>query len=301
MSNVALLRSAADLGWSLWTELGVPGVIRNHRHVAIDLEPLVVATAVLGTDDPRLVEQALCWCAVHSDRVNVGRLSLLARALPPTAKAQFEGFAAAVNAIAGTRWPTSEQSASPLPRVRAIRLPLERDALFRLRARALCGVGGRADVLCDLLARPGAWFTAAELARHGHSKRNVARVLAEFADAGLAHRGEIGNVARFRLANPGALSVTLAGVPAVHPDWSAIFGLVTLVVELVDGQRLPEPVRRVEANTRREVLAPLTVALGLATPPATRGVPDASDVMLAWAEEQLSELAAGTSPALGLG
>ena len=40
-------RLALDLAWSLWSELGVDGVVRRHDWQAIDLEPLIIFTARL--------------------------------------------------------------------------------------------------------------------------------------------------------------------------------------------------------------------------------------------------------------
>lgn len=294
------LRSrAADLGWSMWTELGVSGTIRNHSSTEIDLEPLLAATPTLAADDPRLVEQVICWCAAHGEHVNVGRLSTLVRALPLSARRRFEEFAATVNAAAGSKWPAAGEPSLPLPRLRDVSLPLERRALVRLRARALCGVGTRADVLCDLLATPREWTTAARLAEGGHSKRNVARVLSDFEAARLVVRQVSGNASGFRLARPEALDAVLGDRPSAHPRWAPVLNLALQLVDLAGLEVLPAPVRRVEASTRREALAPLAERLWVDSPPPTRGDPEAWEALLTWATATLEDLANGTSPALG--
>lgn len=56
-------------------------------------------------------------------------------------------------------------------------------------------------------------------------------------------------------------------------------------------------VRSVEANNARIRLVAPSDLLGLPPPPATRGVPEAWDLMMAWGETQLALLADGTSPA----
>lgn len=300
MSSAALRRHGADLAWSLWTELGVAGVVRNHSATAVDLEPLLAITPVLAADDPRLLEQVLSWCDSHADRVNATRLSSLVQALPRVARSRFEEFASTVNAVAGTKWPAAGEPWTPLPRLRSVPLPLEREALVRLRARALCGVGTRADVLCDLVSRPRAWCTASALAEHGHSKRNTARVLAEFESARIVIRQASGNVLRYRPSQPAALAIVLGGVPAAHPDWIQIFRLTLLLLDLSSLDVVPAPVRRVEANTRREAIAPIAERLWLDTPPSTRGEPEAWQALVDWGVAQVSELAAGTSPALGV-
>lgn len=295
----ALRQDGADLAWSLWSELGVSGVVRNHSGIVIDLEPLLVVTPTLAADDPRLLEQVLSWCVSHADRVNSSRLTTLVKALPMTARTAFEGFATTINAVAKTQWPAMGPVWNPLPRIRTVSLPLERPSLVRLRARALCGVGTRADVLCDLLAHPQMWSTAASLAEEGHSKRNVARVLAEFDTAGMVVRQVSSNTLRFRLARPSELTAVLGGFPMASPPWIKIFELIIKIFSLLTMNATPI-VRRVETNTLRDTLAPLAEALWLDAPPQTRGNPDAWERLIHWGAEQMSTLAHGTSAALGV-
>lgn len=297
MLHKSLLSHAGDLAWSLWTELGVSGVLRNHSQVAIDLEPLLVVTPTLGADDPRFLEQVLCWCAAHSDRVNVSRLTMLLRALPASAQQRFEQYASTVNQVAQTSWPAAGSPWEALPRLREVPLPLQRKSLFRLRARALCGVGTRADVLCELLAR--GWTSAADLVASGHSKRNIARILADFESAQIVISQSRGNAFLFRASNPAAIAATLGGVPAVHPDWTTIFRLVLVILELSAFEQSSDSVRRVEAATRREVLVSLSEKLCLESPPLTRGVSNAWDLMLEWGNTQMDELASGKSVVFG--
>ena len=300
MSSESLRRDAADLAWSLWTELGVPGVVRKHSGAVIDLEPLLAATPALAANDPRLLEQVLSWCACHGVRVNTGRLAGLVGRLPPSASAAFQNFGATANAVAGTRWSAVGSPWHPLPRLRDVPLPLDRPALLRLRARALCGVGTRADVVCDLLARPGVWLTASELAEAGHSKRNVARVLAELDGAGIIARQVTGNGLRFRLAQPSALVGVLGGFPAQSPDWTRIFDLAISGLAVAGLETMPAAARRVEANTLREALHPLAERLSLGGLPKTRGEPKAWELVVEWATAQMSAIAIGDSAALGV-
>lgn len=298
MSSASIRADAADLAWSLWTELGVSGVLRSHRDVVIDLEPLLAATPALAAEDPRLQEQVLSWCAGHADRVNTVRLAALVRSLRPSARTAFETFGATVNAVAGTKWPAAVSPPTPPPRLREVPLPLDRPALLRLRARALCGVGTRADVLCDLLEHPGSWMMASELAAGGHSKRNVARVLAELDEAGVVVHQATGNVLRFRLVQPGSFIGLLGGCPDRRPDWVRIFEFVSTMLDLAALEELPAAVRRVEANTLREVLRPLSDRLSLPGLPNTRGEPKAWEALVDWATVEMAALARGDSAAL---
>lgn len=293
MSSESIRRDAADLAWSLWTELGVSGVVRRHSGTVIDLEPLLAATPALASDDPRLREQVLSWCACHGDRVNTGRLAAQVKRLRPSAQTAFTSFGATANAVAGTRWPAAGSPWTPLPRPREVPLPLDRPALPRLRARALCGVGTRADVLCDLLASPAAWLTASQLAEGGHSKRNVARVLAELDGAGIIVRQAAGNVLRFRLSQPAALVGVLSGFPEESPDWTRIFELAIALLDVAALELSPAAVRRVEANKLREVLRPLAERLSLGAPPKTRGEPRAWELLVEWGAVRMAALAGG--------
>jgi len=45
-----------DLAWSLWTELGVAGHQRKHRQCVILPEELILLTAAIAEEDPRLRE-----------------------------------------------------------------------------------------------------------------------------------------------------------------------------------------------------------------------------------------------------
>jgi len=180
-------------------------------------------------------------------------------------------------------------------------MPLDRPAGLRLRARALCGVGTRADVLCDLLAHPGVWVTAGQLAEGGHSKRNVARVLAELDEAGIVVRHAAGNELRFRLAQPAALATLLAGNPEASPDWPRIFELATSLLDLAALENMPVAVRRVEANALRDALHAPVARLSLRDPPKTRGEPRAWELLIVWGTAQMAGLAGGDHAVMGVG
>ncbi len=293
-SSDSIPQKAADLAWSLWTELGVSGVVRNHADTMVDPEPLLAVTPTLAGEDVRLLEQVLCWCAAHGDRINTVRLTTIVDALPPIPRASFLSFAATINAVGGSRWPSEGPPWSPLPRMRPVVLPLERVALVRLRARALWGLGTRADVLCDLAGNPGGWSTASDLAENGHSKRNIARTFADFEAAGVVIRQLRGKELRFRLAQPAALGVVLGGLPTTCPPWTRIFSFVLKLMEVQALRNLAPAIRRVEANTLRDVLLPMADGLWLKRPPGTRGEPAAWELLSGWAEEQLSGFAGGS-------
>ena len=178
-------------------------------------------------------------------------------------------------------------------------LPMERPALLRFRLRALCGVGARADVLGELIARSGAWTRASDLSEEGYSKRAVAGILSELADAGIARQVADGNALTFQLARPEHVRELLAAHDLACPPWRRIMAIVLVFLELVDLEDAAVAVRRVEANKRREELRRLADPIRLDTPPVTAGNPNAWDELMSWATRIAVELADGSSPALG--
>jgi hypothetical protein len=123
---------ARDLLWSLWAELGVDGAPRRHDWQAIDIEPLIVMTAMAG--DSRLKSRTADWCAANRLHLSAPRLSRFGRLLGQATSSSFERYAAAMRHGARPRRP------SLVP-------DLRRPSLIQLRLRALVGVTPRAVVL----------------------------------------------------------------------------------------------------------------------------------------------------------
>ena len=225
MSSAAIIDFVEELAWSLWTELGVPGVVRNHRHTVVDPEALLVATPAMVWGEPRLRELAYGWCAVHSERTSTSRLRGLYAGLPGGAQAPFGSFVATLRQGGLVRWsiPSDEAPWRDQPLVRRVSLDLSRPALLRLRMRGLCGVGARADVLCELLARQDGWVTAADL-QHEGSPSFRTPVLSWATLRGM--RSGIGSRHRrswegscTTLGSPIPLGVSCLGSPFAHSKW----------------------------------------------------------------------------------
>ena len=153
MSSEALRDALVELGWSLFTELGVPGVVRHHQGIALDPEPIVVAAPSLFELDPRLRDQMYGWCATHAGRLSVSRLQGLLRELPYGAHTEFRRLAATLREHAKVRWPDdSEPPWTRVPEVKARRLPLERPALLRRADPSSARAGGDRRGACSGLA-----------------------------------------------------------------------------------------------------------------------------------------------------
>lgn len=298
MSRHPIQESALALAWSLWSELGVPGLSRNHEHTVVDPEPLIVATPILAAADPRLLEQVLGWCLAHEDRVSASRLKGLLRTSSAPVVASFGALSAAV-ARHGVRWPApSPNEAWREPaRAAAPPLPVERPSMLRFRLRALCGVGARADLLCDLVSHSPAWMSAAGLARQGYTKRNVARILSELESAGIVRARRDGSAVLYQLVRPTLLAELAGGRSQAIPDWQTVFALILGLLALLGHESAPATVRRVEASAFRERQILASQLLGLETPPPTRGVSDAWDAVLEWGKSQARDIGAGVSPA----
>jgi len=300
MSSEALRDALVEVVWSLFTELGAPGVVRHHQGIALDPEPIVVAAPSLFERDPRLRDQVYAWCASHAAHLSVCRLQGLSRDLPKPARRAFQGLAATLRVHAKVRWPGSgEPSWAHAPEVKARRLPMERPALVRFRARALCGVGGRADVISELIARPGGWTRASDLTELGYSKRAMAGILSDLAEGGLAKQRVQGNALTFQISHPEHLRKLLVTHDLRYPRWRLIVTAVLSFLDLANLEPASASVRRVEANTHREAFRQLADEIGLDTPPVTRGNPEAWPELMSWATRVAAQLADGTSPALG--
>jgi DNA-binding transcriptional ArsR family regulator len=291
------LRGAVvDLAWSLLTELGVPGLVRRHQAVAIDPEPVVLLASLAVEVDARLRDQLLSWLLQHGSLLSVSRLGGLLKAGGPTLQARFSEVAQTVRATGGPRLPTLTEAVpfAASSEVKTMSLPLGRSSLVRLRLRALCGVGARADVLSELLLREDQWTRTVDLADIGYSKRSVASVLSELAEAGVVERVSQGNAHRFRLGRVDALAELVAGAALERLEQVAVLRLVEALLDVGGLRALPGVVRRVEATKRHARLSTLAMQLDLGAPPPVRGVEEAWELLVGWGVKSLREVGGQT-------
>ena len=295
-----LSKLVVDLGWSLWSELGIPGVVRHHAHTAIDPEPLIVFSPWLFRDDARLQEEVVRWCVAHADRISASRLHGLVKTASPDVSSAFHELTMTLHAH-GVPWTkTAAKTTQPTPTTtttKPLALPTTRPALIRMRLRALAGVGARADVLAELLGHHGRWLIASDLHHLGYSKRNVSRVLGELADAGIVDSRADRNAVGFKLATP-LLGQLLHRQRLAWPPWAALLAFVEDAQRLRDDQGKSEVVRRVAAPKAAARFDVACAALDLTRPVASAADPWSAVVV--WAEEQLSAIVDGTSPVLAL-
>jgi len=285
----------------LWTELGIPGVVRHHRHVVIDPEPLVLWSPAVVEGDPRLRDLVFAWCASYGARLSTSRLRALGRRLPESFRRAFAGFARALAEASTVRWP-SGPGAGDWPRPteqRDVPLPVERPSLLRFRLRALAGVGARADTLHHILAAWPEPVTAAEVAAGGYGKRNVSRLLGELAEAGILAGHRRGNRIDYHLRSPALLGRLVAAGEARDLPWVDLLDLLARVLDLeTSWTERSDTARRVQAHKVRLEIAPLAASVGLISPPITEGERDAFSAVLDWASTEAGKLADGWGPAL---
>jgi hypothetical protein len=169
---------ALETVWSLWSEAGLSGWARHHADTAIDVEPLIIATAWLGQFDARLLEEAFDWCVLNSRFVSAVRLrNLLATVNDPVRNA-FGAFSATVRSRKKVSWPGTGRTLELSVTHRSTVPDLRRPALLQLRLRAVFGVTARAEILRRMLPEPSRFFGIAELALHAaYGKDNVADAL----------------------------------------------------------------------------------------------------------------------------
>jgi hypothetical protein len=124
--------------------------------------------------------------------------------------------------------------------------------------------------------------------------------MTELAAAGLARQRREGNALVYQLAHPETLGAILDAGDLAHPAWRPILEGLLSFLALARLEQVREPVRRVEANKLRSAFLQTADRLSLDTPPITRGDPNAWETLMSWATNNARDLAAGTSPALGL-
>jgi hypothetical protein len=231
--SAAVRDCALETAWSLWAELGLSGWTRHHADTAVDLEPLIIATARLGEWDARLLEEAFDWCVLNSRFVSAVRLRNLLTTVDDPTREAFGGFAAAIRKVRKVSWSAAGRPFQLRVTGRSSLPDLHRPALLQLRLRAILGVSARAEIIRWMLPQPSRFFGVAELATHtAYGKDNVADVLDMLNLAGIATRTTMttaGNQRFFRLDATAEL-VALAGPAIPSPDWAARFRLLLALV-----------------------------------------------------------------------
>jgi hypothetical protein len=287
------VEQALAMAWGVWAELGVSGWTRTHGNWAVDPEPLILFTAWLGDEDPRLRDETSDWCIQNWRLVSKTRLKNLLRRQPEIVQQRFGEYAATVATHAGITWPGMTKPRTYAVTGRSILPPLERPSLAWLRVRVIFGLGARAEILRVLLSREDSALSVARLADlTGYTKRNVAE------ECEMLRRGSVlsvrptGNRFYYQLARRSELATFVGALPKVRPESTAVFNvtreLLTLEQQIETGSPRTVPVkaretlRRIEPDLRELDIEPPSEDLrGDQLWPAVRTL--ASDYLGSWA------------------
>ncbi|HET6295296.1 MAG TPA: hypothetical protein VFG33_18060 [Kribbella sp.] len=246
-SSLAELELA--LVWGAWVELGVSGWQRTHRSWAIDPEPLILRTAMLGDADPRLRDEALDWCIHYWRYVSRVRLRNLLRDHSADSLDRWGQFAATVNKHSKASWPHATRELEYTITGRSSLRSMEQPSRAWLRLRAVFGLGARAEILRYFLSgnRRGAVAVIAE--NIGYVKRNVADECDSLETAGVLKKHQVGNRFYYALARRKELQEFVGSLPETCPDWASLFEMTSAMVGLEAKARVaPVEVLIVEAH-----------------------------------------------------
>lgn len=227
------VEQATALAWGAWVELGVSGWTETHSDWAIDPEPLIVFTTFLADTDARLRDEATDWCVRNWRHVSKTRLKNLVREQPPVVQGAFGAFAATVGEHAGIVWPYSTEPRRFTVTGRSSAPQLDKASMVWLRLRAMFGIGARTEILRYFLSQEdGRSSTATISAATDYTKRNIADECEALAHAGVLNVRQVGNRFYYSLAKRAELEPFVGSMPAITPNWTAIFGIARRLVVL---------------------------------------------------------------------
>lgn len=259
-----------ELAWSLWTELGVYGVVRKHQRVLILLEELILLTTVLSETDHRLRDESLDWCTQYHHYVSISRLKTILKDFDTLLSEPFSTYAATLNSVSRTSWPVPVR-ANPLkftPSGKSCLRPLESPALLSIRARSVFGPCARADLVTFFLTHNNGNYSASDLEEIGYTKRNLLEILEQFSLSGLFHQSQVRNQHRYSLGKNDLLINLLNPVPDFAPSWRLVFEIILKLRDCIKRhEKSSESVQVVEVRNLIITLQKNLEALNL-TPPA---------------------------------
>ncbi len=284
--------AARDLTWGIWRELGVPGVVRLTGCPVVDPEWLVVHTPFLALPDSRLDELAFAWCVHNHASISTRRVRAVASKATKEVSDAFWAWSSELRSHARVNWVDAREAKPSDRHVRRMVPDLGRTSMASLRARAVFGVGARADVVCALLEKKGEWIRTSDLVGQGYSKNAVAAVLKDLERAGLLSSAKRGNADVYKSAATLVLESLLDSRGAPWLAWDHVFGVMTTLVLLERAATKPDAVRLVEADQARRRVATSAAELGWPEPPMTSATPDGFESMLVWGLDRLNALGA---------
>ncbi|CAN5774729.1 hypothetical protein BH24ACT3_BH24ACT3_05950 [soil metagenome] len=244
---------ATALAWGAWVELGLSGWTATHREWAIDPEPLIVLTAFLEDEDPRLRDEATDWCIRNWRYVSKTRLRNLVRDQPQDVRDAFGEFAATVGDHAGVTWPYASEPRRFTVTGRSASPQLDQPSMVWLRLRAMFGLGARTEILRHFLAQEDGRASVATIsAATNYTKRNVAEGCETLAQAGVLSVRPVGNRFYYSLATRTELEAFVGSMPAYRPNWTAMLNVARQLVGL-ESQAASSTTRTLAVKARRAI------------------------------------------------
>ncbi len=260
----------AEIAWSLWTEIGVAGTFRRHKHCLVSLEELIILTAVIADNDPRLRDEALDWCSRYHHFVSVSRLKTLVKKIGEPILESFSIFASTLNTVAQSNWPIFSEVV-PLkfiPSKKSVLPPLNAPALLQLRLRSFFGVGARADLFTYFLTEIKSDFTASDAVDIGYGKRGLAELLDNLVLSGFLTSTIIRNQRKYELAKAEQLKRVVGEPPEFAPPWHRILEiLISLRNDLYRSEKNSDTTKVVIIRNNLERMKNLLGLVHLSPPP----------------------------------
>ena len=237
-----------------WVSLGV-NLVGPPDDTLVDIEAVIVMTALFGRDESRVFEGALDWAARYGSTVNAARLKAIAAEVD-TDLAPLSTFAAMVAGAGGPSWPMAGDVRLPYQARGKVQVPdLRTPAVLSWRMRSAFGVAARADIMTVLATLPGASWSHAELARLTRStKRNVTLAASALALADVVEIEHVGNEQRIRLTRHAGFRDWLGRRPPRFIDWAGRYAIVARVLPFEVGPTATPAVQAIEARALIETI-----------------------------------------------
>ncbi len=296
MIRSALRQRLCDLGWGLWSQLGVSEWSDQHRCWFVDPEPLILFTAWLGDSDARLRDEATDWCVQFGSLASGTRLTNLLEGASRDTRSGFGEFAATVREHSAVRWRGARTPRSFVPTGRSRLESTAAPSRLSLRLRTIFGVSARAELIRLLICSDPIPQVASDLvAGSGFKKRNVAEALHTLHLGGVLTATRVRNQLRYRLRDPAAWGPLLGELPVVWPRWTLILPLMATVTDQLESiESASDRVRRVEMNKLSRTVADSVGAAGL-PPPEVGDASSGDGDVCEWALRVSTGLAAASS------
>ena len=211
----ALRESLLSVLWRQWSALGVAAHSAFEDRYPVDMEALLVASAVMSSHDKRLTKLAQEWLSLNHGRVLKARIVRICRVLGQMAsKHRMDLGPLDPQRVIGTEKADSTGSK------RAVSPGPSGPAVAQVNLRRLFGVNARADLLLYLMS--GSSGSSAGIARTvWFDQKAVYRILESWAEAGVCIRPGVRSGDGYTLVRSDEwLQLLGLDQPVLRVDWA---------------------------------------------------------------------------------